>query len=615
VLNPEISQKISELDSVVIRFAGDSGDGMQLTGNQFSDTSAAFGNDLATLPDYPAEIRAPIGTVGGVSAYQVHFAAKDIRTPGDELDVLVAMNAAALKKNLIDLKPNGLLFIDESGFDDKNIKLSGYHQNPLETGELSSYRIVRDDFTRLTVNAVKDLGLSTKEARRCKNFFTLGMMFWLYGRDAEHTKSWLRKKFASKPDIANANIAALEAGFNYADTIELFNETYLIRKADLEPGLYRKISGNEATALGFIAATTRMKKDLFFASYPITPASDVLHNLSRYKNFGVKTFQAEDEIAAAASALGSSFAGAIGITSTSGPGLCLKAEVINLAVMTELPLVILNVQRGGPSTGLPTKTEQSDLLLAMFGRNGDSPIVVLAASSPADCFWMAMEACRLAVQFMTPVILLTDGYIGNGTEPWKVPDIHSLSDLDFPFIQPGETFQPYLRNPETMARPWAIPGTPGFEHRVGGLEKEQITGNISYDAMNHQKMTEERRNKINGISRYIPNVELLGSLDDDALVVSWGGTHGSVLTAVETLRSEGLKVAHIHLRYISPLPQNTSEILSSYSKIFIPELNDGQLSLLLNGMFNINAISYNKVQGKPFKVSELTQFIRKNLEI
>lgn len=604
----------SEVDSVVIRFAGDSGDGMQLTGNQFSDASAAFGNDLATLPDYPAEIRAPIGTVGGVSAFQLQFSAHDIRTPGDELDTLVAMNAAALKKNIMDLKPGGYLFADTSGFNDKNLKLAEIEVNPLEDGSLKDFRVIQDDFTALTVNALENTGLKTKEARRCKNFFALGMAFWLYGRTTEHTEEWLRAKFAKKPDLAEANITALRAGYNYADTIELFSESYSIRKADLPAGKYRKISGNEATAMGFVTAANLMGRDLFLGSYPITPASDILHHLSKYKNFGVKTFQAEDEIAAACSAVGASFAGALGITTTSGPGVCLKAETINLAVMAELPMVMVDVQRGGPSTGLPTKTEQSDLLMVLFGRNGDSPIPVVAASTPGDCFDMAIEASRIAVKFMTPVVLLTDGYLGNGTEPWAVPNVADLPVLDFPNAPTTEDFQPYARDPETLARPWAVPGTPGNEYRVGGLEKSEPSGAISYDADNHHFMTKRRADRVANIARDIPEVELVGSMDDDLLLVSWGGTYGSVSTAVEQLRSGGQKVAHIHLKYINPLPANVPEILAGFDKIIIPELNNGQLSLYLNGQFSCNAIPFNKIQGKPFKVSELKARIREELE-
>lgn len=604
----------SEVDSVVIRFAGDSGDGMQLTGNQFSDASAAFGNDLATLPDYPAEIRAPIGTVGGVSAFQLQFSAHDIRTPGDELDTLVAMNAAALKKNIMDLKPGGYLFADTAGFNAKNLKLAEIEVSPLDDGSLKDFRVIKDDFTELTVNALRETELKGKEARRCKNFFALGMAFWLYGRTTEHTEEWLRSKFVKKPHLADANIKALQAGYNYADTIELFSESYSIRKADLPTGEYKKISGNEATALGFVTAAKLMDRDLFLGSYPITPASDILHHLSKYKNFGVKTFQAEDEIAAACSAVGASFAGALGITTTSGPGVCLKAETINLAVMAELPLVMVDVQRGGPSTGLPTKTEQSDLMMVLFGRNGDSPLPVIAASTPADCFDMAIEASRIAVKYMTPVVLLTDGYLGNGTEPWSIPKMEDLPNLHFPHAATTENFQPYSRDPETLARPWAIPGTVGNEYRVGGLEKSEPSGNISYDAENHHFMTKRRQDRVEIIAQDIPEAKLLGSLTDDILVVSWGGTYGSVLTAVEELRSAGVQVAHTHLKYIHPFPANFETVLRSFDKILIPELNNGQLSLFINGKFSVNATPYNKIQGKPFKLGELKAAIREELE-
>ncbi len=555
----------TELESVVIRFAGDSGDGMQLTGNQFSDASAAFGNDMATLPDYPAEIRAPIGTVGGVSAYQLQFASLEIKTPGDEFDVLVAMNAAALKKNLCDLKSGGYIYADLSGFNDKNLKLAGYEVNPLEDGSLGDYRLITDDFTALTINALSELGLTSKLARRCKNFFTLGMMYWVYARPLEHTEEWVSKKFARKPELVEANLKALHAGYNYADTVELFSESYSIRKADLPKGKYRKISGNEATAMGLVAGSEILDRQMVLGSYPITPASDVLHALSRYKNFNIKTFQAEDEIAAACVAIGASFAGSIGVTSTSGPGLCLKAEAINLAVIAELPLVVINVQRGGPSTGLPTKTEQSDLLFALFGRNGDSPMPVIAPMSPADCFDSAVESVRIATKYMTPVIFLSDGYLGNGTEPWAVPNVSDLPKWKIAETkQDTEGFLPYKRNAETQARDWIVPGTKGFEHRVGGLEKEAETGNVSYDSDNHQQMTDERASKIANIANDIPEQELVGSLDDDLLVISWGGTFGSVSTAITNLRSKGEKVAHVHIKYINPLPRNLGDIISKF---------------------------------------------------
>ncbi len=603
------------LESVVIRFAGDSGDGMQLTGNQFSDASAAFGNDLATLPDYPAEIRAPVGTVGGVSAYQLQFSSLDIRTPGDEPDVLVAMNAAALKKNLSDLKSGGYIYADLAGFNDKNLNLAGYETNPLEDGSLSDYRVIAEDFTALTVNAVKDLGLQSKEARRCKNFFTLGMMYWLYSRPIEHTESWIRKKFANKGSLAEANIAALQAGYNYADTVELFSESYNVRKADLPKGLYRKISGNEATALGLVTASEIIDRQLFLGSYPITPASDVLHALSRYKNFNVVTFQAEDEIAAACSALGASYAGSLGVTSTSGPGLCLKAETINLAVMSELPLVIVNVQRGGPSTGLPTKTEQSDLLFALFGRNGDSPLPVIAPATPADCFNMAIEASRLATTFMTPVIFLSDGYLGNGTEPWAVPSLEEIPRWKLAKTQQAKgEFKPYLRDASTQARDWVSPGAEGMEHRVGGLEKQSVTGHVSYDPENHEKMTYERKSKIENIAHFIPEQTLLGSKEDKLLVLSWGGTYGSVSTSVEELRKEGHSIAHAHLRYLYPFPANFAEIVDSFDRILVCELNTGQLARWINANFNANVQSFNKIQGKPFKVSELKSKIISVLE-
>jgi len=609
------SKPIEELDSVTIRFAGDSGDGMQLTGTQFTDASALFGNDLATMPDFPAEIRAPAGTVAGVSAFQIHFSSREIKTPGDDLDVLVAMNAAALKANIADLEVGGILVVDLAGFGDKDLEKAEYRSNPLQDGSLTGYRLIEVDITAQTVRAVEHTGLKGRAAELCKNFFTLGMMYWLYDRPVEHTLTWIQSKFGpktkykDKPEIASANQAALLAGFNYAETVELFASHYRVKKAELPPGKYRKIAGNEATVFGLIAAAQKAGLEIVYGSYPITPASDVLHGLSRQKHFGVLTFQAEDEIAAMASVVGAAYGGAFGVTATSGPGICLKSEAMGLAVMTELPMVIVDVQRGGPSTGLPTKTEQSDLLLNMYGRSGDSPLPIVAAKSPADCFTMAYEASRLALKYMTPVVLLTDGYIANGSEPWMIPDAAALPDITTNRAAPKAPdtgdFLPYFRNPETLARPWAVPGTKGLEHRIGGLEKAQQTGKISYDPDNHDAMTRERHAKVAGIAKDIPAQAVEGDPSADLLVVSWGGTYGAVSTAVSDCNANGIKVAHAHIQYINPFPANLGQILGSYKKVVIPELNMGQLRLVLSGTYGVPAIGINLVRGKPFRISYL----------
>ncbi len=600
-----------ELDSVTIRFAGDSGDGMQLTGTQFTDASAIFGNDLATMPDFPAEIRAPAGTVAGVSAFQIHFSSHDIKTPGDDLDVLVAMNAAALKANIADLEVGGILVVDLAGFGEKDLEKAEYNSNPLHDGSLTGYRLIEVDITAQTVRAVEHTGLKGRAAELCKNFFTLGMMFWLYDRPVEHTLRWIESKFGAKtkykdkPEIADANRAALTAGYNYAETVELFASHYRVKKAELPPGKYRKISGNEATVFGLLAASSKSGRGIMYGSYPITPASDILHGLSRQKNFGVLTFQAEDEIAAIASAVGAAWTGALGVTATSGPGICLKSEAMNLAVMAELPVVVIDVQRGGPSTGLPTKTEQSDLLLNLYGRSGDSPIPVIAAKSPGDCFTMAYEASRIALKYMTPVALLTDGYIANGSEPWPVPDPDSLLPIPVKIAEAHAGFLPYERDPETLARKWALPGTPGLEHRIGGLEKAQQTGRISYDPDNHDAMTRERAAKVAGIAKDIPAQAVEGDPSADLLIVSWGGTFGTVSTAVADCNRAGVKVAHAHLQYLNPFPQNLGQILGSYKKIVVPELNMGQLRLVLSGTYGIPVEGLNLVRGKPFRVSWL----------
>jgi 2-oxoglutarate/2-oxoacid ferredoxin oxidoreductase subunit alpha len=594
-----------EIENVTIRFAGDSGDGMQLTGTQFTNTSAILGNDISTLPDFPAEIRAPAGSLPGVSGFQVNFSSRDIRTPGDEPNVLVAMNPAALKVNLPDLEMGGILIINSDSFADLNLKKAGYEKNPLEDGSLSAYRVISIPLTELNLNALKELGLGKKEADRCKNFFALGMMYWLYDRPLEPTLKWIQSKFQKNPLILEANIRALRAGYNYADTTELFTTHYRVRKANLAPGKYRNITGNEATALGFIAASQIAKRPLFYASYPITPASDILHELSRHKNFGIKTFQAEDEIAAITAAIGASFAGHLGLTGTSGPGVALKSEAIGLAVMTELPVVIANIQRGGPSTGLPTKTEQADLLQAMFGRNGECPAAIVAPATPADCFSMAFEAFRIATMFMTPVFYLSDGYLGNGSEPWKIPKSGELPRIEINFRTDPDGFHPYLRDEATLARPWAIPGTPGLEHRIGGLEKQHITGNVSYHPENHEFMVRLRAEKIARIANFIPEVEVFGKPEGKILVVSWGGTYGAVTSAVEIMQRRGKSVSSIHLRYLNPLPRNLGEVLSKFEKILVPELNLGQLQLLLRARYLVDAIGLNKVKGLPFKISEV----------
>lgn len=612
-----VAKAIEEIDSVTIRFAGDSGDGMQLTGTQFTDAAAIFGNDLATMPDFPAEIRAPAGTVAGVSAFQVHFSSYDIKTPGDDLDVLVAMNAAALKANIADLEVGGILVVDLAGFTEKDLEKAEYHSNPLTDGSLTGFRVIETDITSLTVKAVESTGLKGRSAELCKNFFTLGMMFWLYDRPMEHTLKWIDEKFGpkskykDKPEIAAANHAALTAGYHYAETVELIASNYRVKKATLPSGKYRKISGNEATVFGLISAAQSAGREIFYGSYPITPASDILHGLSRYKNFGVVTFQAEDEIAAVASAIGASFAGSLGMTATSGPGICLKSEAMNLAVMTELPLVVIDVQRGGPSTGLPTKTEQSDLLLNFFGRSGDSPVAIVAARSPSDCFRMAFEACRLAMKYMTPVVLLTDGYIANGSEPWLIPDATLLPGIEPAVVKPGDTYFPYERDEKTLARKWALPGTPGFEHRIGGLEKSRKTGGISYDADNHHAMTLERHAKIAGIAADIPEQVVEGNPEASLLVVSWGGTYGTVSTAVEDCNRVGIAVAHAHINYLNPFPANLGEVLRKYKQVVVPELNMGQLKLLLSGTFGIPIQGINLVRGKPFRVSYLVNLFER----
>lgn len=596
--------EVQVLDDVTIRFAGDSGDGMQLTGSQFSNTAALFGNDLSTLPDYPAEIRAPAGTLYGVSGFQLHFSSLEISTPGDSPDVLVAMNPAALKVNLKDLKPGATIVVNENAFDPKNLKLAHYESNPLEDNSLAGFNVIMVPLSKQTSAALEGLQLSMKDVERTKNFFALGLMYWLFDRPLEPTLTWIEKKFGKKQIYLEANQKALTAGYYYGENTEIFTTRYHVKPAKLEKGSYRSISGNEAVALGFVAASYKAGIPLFLGSYPITPASEILQELSNFKNFGVKTFQAEDEIAGIASAIGASFAGNLAVTTTSGPGLALKSEAIGLAVMTELPLVIVDVQRGGPSTGLPTKTEQSDLLQAMYGRNGESPVPILAASTPSDCFDMAFEACRIAVKYMTPVFLLSEGYLANGSEPWKIPDVDSLPEIPINYWKDKETYNIYARD-ENLSRPWAIPGTPGLEHRIGGLEKAHIYGTVSYVPENHEFMVRMRDAKVKKIQDEIPDLEILGDEDADMLVAGWGGTYGSVTEAVGNLRKKGHKIAQVHFKYINPFPKNTKAVLSKYKQILVPERNLGQLSKLLKAEFLVEVIEFNKIQGSPFKSSEI----------
>jgi len=596
------------LDDVVIRFAGDSGDGMQLTGSQFTTTSALVGNDLSTLPDFPAEIRAPAGTMAGVSAFQVRIADYDIHTPGDAPDVLVAMNPAALKKNLPDLKPNGVLIVNSDEFNERNFARAGYASNPLDGlngGALERYRVFKADLGTMTRRALEGTGLDAKGMDRCKNFFALGMVYWLFSRPLDSTIAWLERSFAKKPGLADANIKALRAGWNFCDITELFHHRYEVQPAPMPPGLYRNIQGNTALALGLIAASRKSGLPLFLGAYPITPASDVLHELARHKAFGVTTFQAEDEIAAVCAAIGAAFGGALGVTASSGPGIALKAEAMNLAVMVELPLIVCDIQRGGPSTGLPTKTEQADLLQVMFGRNSESSLPVLAAASPKDCFEVALEAARLAVRHMVPVVLLSDGYIATGSEPWKLPDVASLPDLRVEFRTDPAGFTPYLRDPETLARPWAVPGTPGLEHRIGGLEKEDVTGNVSYDPANHEHMVRLRAEKVARIARDIPELEVDGEPSGRLLVLGWGSTAGAITGAVNAARRQGREVSRAHLRYLNPMPANLGEVLARFERVLVPEMNLGQLALLLRARFLKDVISLSKVQGRPFTRNEI----------
>ena len=612
-------RKQEVLQDVVIKFAGDSGDGMQLTGTQFSNNTALLGIDLSTFPDFPAEIRAPQGTLPGVSGYQVRFSSDRVFTPGDACDVLVAMNAAALKANLTALKKGGKIIANTDGFDSKNLRLANYPdgENPLENGSLDSYELIQIDVTKMTREALKEFTMGMKEKDRAKNMFVLGFLYWMYGRDMENTTSFLKEKFGKKEEILQSNLKALQAGYNFGDTTETFTTTYKVEKAKMEKGAYRSIMGNQALAYGLISASQKSGLPLFLGSYPITPASDILHELSRHKNFGVRTFQAEDEIAAISSAIGAAYGGSLGVTTTSGPGMALKAEAMGLAVMLEIPLLIIDVQRGGPSTGLPTKTEQSDLMQAYYGRNGECPMPIVSASTPADCFDSVYEAVRIAVQHMTPVIFLSDGYIANGAEPWRFPTSDQLPAIPVKFkteLGHGEEkLQPYLRD-EKLVRPWAIPGTKGLEHRIGGLEKQNITGNVSYDPENHQLMVKIRQEKVDKIAEYIPEQKLdNGPEKGKVLVIGWGSTYGAIKSAVSELLSKGHAVAHAHLRYVRPFPKNLGDIVKNYDTVLIPEINSGQLIKIIRDVYFVDAKGYSKIMGVPITKTELVEEIKKFL--
>jgi len=605
-------------DHIVIRFSGDSGDGMQLTGTQFSSTSALMGNDISTFPDFPAEIRAPQGTVAGISGFQVHFGSSEVNTPGDEPDILVAMNPAALKANMGDLQKGVTVIVNTDSFNALNLTKAGYTENPLDDDTLADFNVIKCPITTQTKTALESIELDMKSKERCKNFYALGMTYYMYSREMDSTIAWINDKFYGKMNLIEANTLALKAGYNFADTIEAVQAQRIIKPANIESGKYRQINGNTALAWGFIYASENADTNLFLGSYPITPASDVLHELSKHKDLGVITFQAEDEIAAICSAIGASFGGNLGITTSSGPGIALKGEALGLAMIYELPLVVIDIQRGGPSTGLPTKTEQSDLNLAMYGRNGESPLIVLAPKTPSDCFEMSYMAAKLSMEHMTPVVLLSDGYIANGSEPWKIPDIEEYPGINPPKITElpagDEKFFAYKRDEKTLARKWAVPGIKGLEHRVGGLEKQVDTGNVSYDPTNHEVMVNLRAQKVEKVAEFIPKQELVGDETGDLLVVSWGGTYGATYQAVTKLRSMGKKVSLMHMQYLNPMPKNVSEILKSFKTILVCELNLGQLKDILNSRYHCNALGYNKVQGQPFKIRELVQVIEKELE-
>lgn len=602
--------KVIELDDIVVRFCGDSGDGMQLAGMQMTTTSALFGNDVSTLPDFPAEIRAPAGSVAGVSGFQLHFGSRKLLTPGDKVNALIAMNPAAFKSNIADLDPGGVLVINEDAFNTANLAKAGYQEHPLDKQGQHGYQIYRIPIDKLTTEATKDTGLSGRVAARCRNFYALGLAYWLYGRSLEPTLKWIDEKFKNKPDVAEANRRALKAGYYFGETGEIFPVRYEVAPAAIPPGRYRRISGNEAVALGLVTAARLAGKPLFYGSYPITPASDILHELAVYKNYDVRTFQAEDEIAAITSAIGASFAGALAVTGTSGPGLALKTEAIGLAIMTELPLVIIDVQRGGPSTGLPTKTEQADLNMATVGRNSEAPCCVLAPSTPADCFQMAMEAFRIATEFMLPVIVLSDGYLANGAEPWRLPEVKDLPRFSIRHPRSGDAFEPYQRDAR-LSRPWALPGTLGLEHRIGGLEKQDITGDVCYEPDNHHHMVLTRRKKVDLIAETIPPLTVHGDDSGDLLVLGWGSTYGAITAAVDHARKKGRKVSSAHMRYMDPMPKNTAEVLKRFKRVLIPEMNLGQLLWRIRSTYLIDAVGLNKVQGKPFMIREIEDEIEK----
>ncbi len=601
--------EVKELDRVTIRFAGDSGDGSQVAGLQFTNTAALIGNDISTVPDFPAEIRAPAGSLPGVSSFQVSFSSYDIHTPGDAPDVLVAMNPAALKTNLPDLPRGGTLIVNTDEFVEINLKKAAYESNPLNDGTLAGYRVIEVPITSMNARALKDSGLNTKQIDRSKNFFALGLMFWLYDRPLEPTLRWIDAKFSRNPSVANANADTLKAGYNFGETAELFPIHYKVPKAHLAPGRYRSITGNEATALGFLTASRLCGRPLFYGSYPITPASDILQELARFKSFGVKTFQAEDEIAAIGSAIGAAFGGSLGLTGTSGPGLALKSEGLGLAVMVELPIVVAMIQRSGPSTGMPTKTEQADLLQAMYGRNGECPVAIVAPATPSDCFRMAIEAFRIALGHMVPTIFLSDGYLGTSSEPWQIPSLDDLPKIPVTFATDPATFKPYSRDPQTLARPWAVPGTPGLEHRIGGLEKADIAGNVSYDAKNHDRMVRLRNEKVERIADDIPDLQVFGAPEGALLVLGWGSTYGPIISAVQRAQSRGVSVSSAHLRYLNPFPHNLGDVLSRFEKVLIPEMNLGQLLMLVRSRYLIDAIGLHQVTGRPFKISEIEEKI------
>ena len=616
-----MNQVTEKLEKVTVLFAGDSGDGIQLTGTQFTNNTALHGNDLSTFPDFPAEIRAPLGTLAGVSGFQINFGSTDVFTPGDLCDVLVVMNAAALKKNLSRLKQRGTIIVNTSGFDKRNLRLAGIeeNENPLNNNSLEGFKVHEIDVTKITRESLKDSSLSTKDRDRCKNMFVLGFVYWMYNRSLSSSIEFLNLKFKSKPEILEANITVLKAGYHFADTCETFSNRFEVKPAKMPKGLYRNIIGNQATALGLIAASQKSKLDLFYGGYPITPASDILHELAKHKNFGIKTFQAEDEIAGICASIGASFGGDLAVTASSGPGIALKGEALGLAMMLEIPLVVINVQRGGPSTGLPTKTEQADLFQAVYGRNGEAPIPVIAASSPSDCFTMAYEACRIAIEHMTPIFLLSDGYIANGAEPWRFPQSKDLTDIHVRFLKERKeddpVYMPYKRD-DKLVRSWAIPGTKGLEHRVGGLEKDQETGNVSYDPENHHQMVKIRAAKVDKIADYIPLQELeSGSENSKLIVVGWGSTYGAIKTAVRDLASEGIDVAHTQIKYIQPMPKNLGKILSNYDKILVPEMNNGQLIKLIRDRYLVDAKPLNKIKGMPFEAQEIKSAILNMLNV